>query len=83
MSGWDSVPSVRTMVLQPHNGAASQELVEVTDERPVATADGRHLDDLAPDQLDAVVLAEDADLGHPVVVRPRETSSCRHRVHCH
>jgi hypothetical protein len=44
-------------------------MVEVADEGPVAAADGRHLDDLAPDQLDAVVVAEDADLGHAVVLR--------------
>src|SRR5262245_51411030 len=37
-------------------------------------ADGRHLDDLALDQLDAIAFAEDADLGHPVVLLPCEPS---------
>jgi hypothetical protein len=45
----------------------------------VAAADGRHLDDLAPDQLDPVLLAEDADLGHPMVFRPREPARKRPR----
>jgi hypothetical protein len=73
--------------LHPHGGAIAQacdqELGEVAHERLVATADGRHLDDLALDQLDAIVFAEDAHLDHPVVLRPRETSSRGHRVHCH
>jgi hypothetical protein len=34
--------------------------------------DGRHLDDVALDQLDTLVLAEDARLRHPVILRDRE-----------
>jgi hypothetical protein len=49
----------------------------------VAAADGRHLDDLALDQLDAVVGSQDADLGHPIVSRPREAPSRRHHLHGH
>ena len=63
--------------------ANGQELVEVAGERPVAAADGRHLDDLAPDQLDAVVFAEDAGLGHPVILRPREPSPRRRHLDRH
>jgi len=43
----------------------------------------RHLDDLAPDQLDAVVLPENADLGHPVILRSREAPSRCQRLDCH
>jgi hypothetical protein len=74
-------------VLHPHDGATGQtrgqELVEVAGERHVAAADGRHLDDLAPDQLDPVVFAEDARLGHPIVLRPAEAPSCRRHLDCH
>src|SRR4029453_14412420 len=74
-------------VLHPHEGTAGQpcdqELVEVANECPVATVDGRHRDDFALDQLDAVVFAENTDLGHPVVLRPRETPSCCHDLDRH
>jgi hypothetical protein len=57
--------------------------VRVVDEGPVAPAGRRHLNDFAVDQLDPVVLTEDSHLGHPVVLGPREPSSCGHRFHCH
>jgi hypothetical protein len=47
----------------------------------MAAADERHLDDLALDQLDAIIWSQDADLGHPVVLRPREASSRCHHFH--
>jgi hypothetical protein len=34
----------------------------------VPVTEGRHLDDLALDQLDTLVLAEDAGLSHPVIL---------------
>jgi hypothetical protein len=36
-------------------------------------SDGRHLDDLALDQLDALPGAQNAGLGHPVILVDRET----------
>ena len=38
----------------------------------MAAADRRHLDDLALDELDPVVLADDAGLAHAVVLVERE-----------
>jgi hypothetical protein len=55
--------------------AQNQEPGHVVDEGLMAAADRRHLDDLALDQLDAVAAAEDADLGHAVILRSREASS--------
>ena len=36
--------------------------------------DLRHLEDIAVDQLDAIIRLEDAGLGHPVVVGDRESA---------
>jgi hypothetical protein len=55
-------------------------IAEPRDEQPVGVdhtagvpwADGRHLDDLALDQLDALVGTEDPRLRHPVVLLHRE-----------
>ena len=60
-----------------------EESSEVHDEGDVATPDGRHLDDLALDQLDPVVFAEDADLGYPIVFLAAEASSRRRRLYRH
>src|SRR5947208_5901126 len=43
--------------------------------------DGRHGDDLAVDELDAVVLAEDPGLGHAVVFVHREAASRERHSH--
>jgi hypothetical protein len=40
----------------------------------VIVADGRHLDDLPADELDAVSSIEDSDFRHPVVLVQRESS---------
>jgi hypothetical protein len=40
----------------------------------VRRPDGAHLDDLAVEQLDAIVLPQDAGLGHPVVFLDREAA---------
>jgi hypothetical protein len=73
--------------LDPHDGAPrqahDQELGEVVDERAVAAALGRFLDDLAPDQLDPVALGEDAHLGHPVVLLAREQPPRHAQLHRH
>jgi hypothetical protein len=70
--------------LDPHDDVvrqpSGQQPVQVVDERSVTRADGRHPDDLAPDQLDAVASSEDADLGHAVVILPREPSSRRRHL---
>jgi hypothetical protein len=49
-----------------------QQLVQPHDASVVAAADGRHLDYLSFDELDPVVLVEDAGLGHAVVVMDGE-----------
>ena len=59
----------------PASQATEQQLTQVEDEGLVAAANGRHREDLALDQLDAIVFAEDAGLGHPVVLLPRESPS--------
>jgi nucleoside-diphosphate-sugar epimerase len=59
-------------VLDGHDGAPDQadhqQLVQVVDERAVPSTDGRHLDDLAADQLDPIGPLEDPNLAHPVVL---------------
>jgi len=73
--------------LDRHDGAAGQahgqELVQIVAEGVVPSAYGRHLDDLAPDQLDPVSRLEDAHLAHPVVLLTGEESSCRRHLDRH
>src|SRR2546423_10774313 len=49
----------------------------------VTSADGRHLDDLAPDQLDPIGRFEDPHLAHAVVLRARELPPRRLDLDCH
>ena len=53
------------------------------DAAKVRGADGRHLDDLALDQLDPLVLAEDAGLRHPVVLVHGEQPARKLDLHGH
>ena len=60
-----------------------EKLVEVVHEGDVAGTDGRHLDDLAADQLDPLRGLEDARVPHAVILLPGEQTSrplhlCRH-----
>src|SRR5947208_15653608 len=49
----------------------------------MGAADGRHLDDLPVEQLDAVVLVQDAQLGQPVVGVHREGAREQANRHLH
>src|SRR5438067_11986507 len=55
----------------------------MVDERSVAGADRRHLDDLAPDQLDPIGRLEDTHLAHAVVLLAREPASRRRHLDRH
>src|SRR4029450_1218216 len=68
---------------RPIDEADREQMLDPRNRRRVAAADGGHLDDLALDELDPVVLAEDAGLAHPVVLIEREApapESDRHAV---
>ncbi len=52
-----------------------EQIGEPVDEGGVASADRRHRQDLAADELDTLVLAQDADLGHPHVLVSREQAA--------
>src|SRR6266550_2445856 len=73
-------------VLHPHDRRVPypprQQPGEGIDARRMLRPDRRHLDDLPVEQFDAVVLVQDAQLGHAVVVVHREGTleqSFRHR----
>ena len=57
-----------------------EQLGEALDARGVATPDGSPVDDLPLQQLDPVVLAEQACLGDAVIVLDREPVPCRRRI---
>jgi hypothetical protein len=54
---------------------------EIIDLVGVVRADGAHLDDFPIDQLDALILTEDAGLGHPIVLVNGEQSLRRLERH--
>ena len=79
-------------ILNPHDRTpvkpAREERVQAVDTGRVSGADRAHADDLAFDELDAIVLREDAGLGHPVVLLgrerpPRDLGSHRHSRRCY
>src|SRR2546423_8924295 len=65
------------------NDTATTEIYTLSlhDALPISSAEGRHLDDLAPDQLDPIGRFEDPHLAHPVVLHPR--SPRPHSIHFH
>src|SRR5262245_40822631 len=74
-------------VLRPERGTAAapakHEFVQARDADGVLDADRRHFDDLPPDELDPVVLIEDSDLDHPVVLVQSEAAPGDLDVRCH
>ena len=70
-----AAPVTRETSRYPCRQTSDQQFGQVVDERDVPRADGRHLDDLAPDELDAIGGLEDADFGHVVVFRTGEQLS--------
>src|SRR5439155_20370671 len=74
-------------ILRGDHGAIAQtrdeQPVEVDDASGVAWIDGRHLDDLAVDQLEPLFGPEDAGLSHLVILVHREQSPWTVRLHRH
>jgi hypothetical protein len=70
------MPGEQKWALTPHDRSAAQprreQMVNPGHSGRVDASDRRHLDDLALDELDPVVLAEDAGLAHPVIFIQRE-----------
>jgi len=85
MSGSGSVPSSSSMELcrdESHvRDARHQDLHQAHDARGVTTTDRAHLDDLAVDKLHPVILAQDAGLGHAVIVVDVEQPFTRFDLH--
>src|SRR6185295_7091053 len=80
-------PDQEQRISTPHDSpieeADREQMLDPRDRRRVGAADRRHLDDLALDELDPVVLAEDAGLAHAVILIEREApapESDRHAV---
>src|SRR3990172_5712986 len=72
-------------VLHPNDGGVSCRLHEVFgkagDTSGMSMADWRHLGNLAVDQFEAIVFAENARLGHPMVLGYAEPPSGRAQRH--
>jgi hypothetical protein len=70
-SGCGSQRSARTTILgadaRVRSHATGQQVAEAVHAGRVATADGRHLDDLSVEEFHPVVLVQDAQLPQPVV----------------
>src|SRR5207244_9477899 len=60
----------------PGPEAREKQSVGVDHAADVSGVDGRHLVDLALDQLDTLVLAENAGLRHPMILVHREEPAC-------
>src|SRR2546425_12976546 len=63
--------------------AANEGLGEEDHTADVAGADGRHLEDLAVDELYALPRGQDPDLGHPVVLVDGEPAPLERHGHVH
>src|SRR2546422_8913 len=73
---WLGVRENGDWILRPENRptakAGEQQIIQLCNTGRVMTTDWSHLDDVAADELDPIILVEDVGFDHPVVLVQRE-----------